>query len=503
VKIAMRECPNEAAILAFVGGTMGGPARRATEAHLAACVECRALVSELARRTSGVRPAGTAYDPTVQSQPGHEQAPSVLALPGDVIDGKYELEWTIGAGGMGLVVAAWHKLLDRRVAIKFPLPELRQGTEGRGRLLREARACARLRSEHVVRLLDVGALADGSPYVVMEYLIGRTLAERLREDGPLPTGEAVDAIVQACEALEEAHLSGIVHRDLKPSNLFETHRFDGSRVVKVLDFGIAKTAVPAAGDELAATRGAMGSPGYMAPEQLRSTRDVDERADIWALGVSLHELTTGDLPPARAEVLRRQAPGLERIVQRCLEPDPARRFAKARDLAAALAPFGGPVSRGISARLTPGGPPRAIGRTGAPRRGWWMIPVVAVGSALIAGMIAWVMKVRAPTVKSASASTSETAVATTAPVPAAAPPSSALSSVAGPAGSVAPTSSASSAAPTAPVASRRSVVRPPSPTTPSTTAQRTERGKAPEGTSGAGSQAPPLQSDSHGLLDRK
>lgn len=486
----MRECPNEAAILAFVGGTTGGPVRRQIEAHLASCADCRALVSELVRRSSGGHPSGTAFDPTVQSGPGPEYGPGPAVLPGDVLDGKYEVEWTIGAGGMGMVVAAWHKLLDRRVAIKFPLPELRSGTEGRGRLLREARACARLRSEHTVRLLDVGALADGSPYVVMEYLIGRTLAERLREDGPLPAAEAVDALVQACEALAEAHVAGIVHRDLKPSNLFETHRFDGSRVVKVLDFGIAKAAALSADDDLAATRGAMGSPGYMAPEQLRSTRDVDERADVWALGVSLHELVTGELPPSRADVLRRQAPGLERVVQRCLEPDPARRFPKARDLAVALAPFGGPVSRAIAGRLGPVAAGGVVERRRSARRGWWMIPAAAVGSAVIAGIIAWMMKVRAPANRVASGPPSGVLAATA--------PSSGVASSSVPTASI-PAPTAPSVPPAASVpaatstASHRPVSRPaPAPTT-TAAATPASRAVVPVAT----------ETDPHGLLDRK
>ena len=351
---------------------MTGVSRRTTEAHLAECGECRALVSQLARASAvGARESDAAFAATVPAP----QVPCAPVLPGQVIGGKYEVEWTIGAGGMGVVVAAWHEVLRQRVAIKFPTPELRQASEPRERLIREARACARLRSEHAVRLLDVGTLDDGSPYVVMEYLSGRTLAERLREDGPLPVAEAVDTIIQVCEALEEAHLAGIVHRDLKPSNLFETQRFDGSRLVKVLDFGIAKSAA-LSGEALTSTRGVMGSPGYMAPEQLRSTRDVDARADIWSLGVTLHELITGELVPLGGELSRIEPPALARVVRRCLEQDPARRFQTARELVAALASYGGSVSRGIALRLSSAPARRAIQPP-------WAIVGVALGAVLV------------------------------------------------------------------------------------------------------------------------
>jgi serine/threonine-protein kinase len=349
-------CLSEDAVVGFMRGQSVGAARREVEAHLASCGECRALVSELARGSasaalgmvsSGARLAreSPALAPTV---PSSSSGPSPLlpVQPGQTIGGKYEVEWTIGAGGMGVVVAAVHKVLGQRVAIKFPVPALRRASEGRERLIREARACAQLRSEYAVRLLDVGTLDDGSPYVVMEYLVGRTLAERLLEEAPLPRAEAIDSLVEACEALGEAHAKGIVHRDLKPSNLFETHRFDGSRVIKVLDFGIAKYRAHAGEDALTVTREVMGSPAYMAPEQLRSTRDVDARADIWALGVTLRELLTGKLDDARVE-----PPALERVVLKCLELDPARRYATVEDLAKALAPFGSNVAQGIASRL--------------------------------------------------------------------------------------------------------------------------------------------------------
>src|SRR5260370_12369093 len=164
-----------------------------------------------------------------------------LPLPGETIAGKYLVERVIGAGGMGVVVAARHERLGQRVAIKFVRGEAARDANAVARFLREARAAATLSSEHVAKVLDVGELEGGAPYMVMEYLAGVDLGEVLRKKGPLPIPEALGAVLQACEALAEAHSMGILHRDLKPSNVFVTKRPDGSPLIKVLDFGISKT----------------------------------------------------------------------------------------------------------------------------------------------------------------------------------------------------------------------------------------------------------------------
>jgi serine/threonine-protein kinase len=388
----MRNCPTEDAVLAFVGGTVTYVSRGEMEHHLAECGDCRELVSELARDSrSGLRhsPGATTHALGAGPAPTSGDRPSTAAAdvvpdgahPGQVIGDKYEVERVLGLGGMGVVVAAWHRVLGEKVAIKFPLPELRDAPEVHERLLREARACARLRSEHAVRLLDVGTLDTGLPYVVMEYLAGRTLAERLRDDGVLPVPLAVDSIVQACDALEEAHAAGIVHRDLKPSNLFETRRFDGSTLVKVLDFGIAKAPAHAGAEPLTTTHAIMGSPAYMAPEQLRNTRDVDARADIWALGVTLQELVTGDR--ATTGVARIRPAGLARVLQRCLRDEPAQRYGSARELAEALVPYGSDLSRGVVSRLRAQAPPAP----GARSRAWLL--AACVGAAALVGAGAW------------------------------------------------------------------------------------------------------------------
>src|SRR3974390_189337 len=160
---------------------------------------------------------------------------SAPVQPGQVLAGKYRVERVLGMGGMGVVVAAMHTELDQRVALKFLLPAAMANSVAVGRFSQEARAVVRLKSEHVARVIDVGRLETGAPYIVMEYLEGMDLGTRLEEKGPLPVVEAVDFLRQACEAVAEAHALGIIHRDLKPRNLFVTSGVDGHPLVKVLD----------------------------------------------------------------------------------------------------------------------------------------------------------------------------------------------------------------------------------------------------------------------------
>jgi serine/threonine-protein kinase len=289
--------------------------------------------------------------------------------PGDVILGKYRIERVIGLGGMGAVVSARHLQLDERVAIKFLLPEMLSHEEVVQRFLREAKAAIRIRSEHCVRILDVGTLETGAPYMVMEYLEGRDLAAIGEEQKQLPIPDVVDWVLQAGEALAEAHQLGIVHRDLKPANLFLTRRADGTPAVKVLDFGISKQAASGADAGVTKTQAVLGSPRYMSPEQMRSTKDVDARADVWALGAVIHELVSG-YPPFDAETMtalcaailqdpprsmrasRPDAPPeLEAVVRVALEKDRDRRFGNVAQLAAALAPFGSPSARASAERI--------------------------------------------------------------------------------------------------------------------------------------------------------
>jgi serine/threonine-protein kinase len=272
---------------------------------------------------------------------------------GDILLGKYRVERVLGAGGMGAVVAARHLKLDQRVAIKVLLPGALEDSEIVARFEREARASAKMKSEHIARVTDVGTLESGTPYMVMEYLEGEDLDMLLRRKRSLPIDQAVELVVQTCEVLSEAHEIGIVHCDLKPANLFCVKRPGGRLSIKVLDFGISKLMT----EDPTTARGIMGSPAYMSPEQIRSAHSVDARADIWAIGVVLYELLTGILPftgrtlpgmltsiaiepTPSVRHLRVDVPvALDAAIQTCLQMDPAARYPSASDLARALAPF--------------------------------------------------------------------------------------------------------------------------------------------------------------------
>jgi serine/threonine-protein kinase len=269
---------------------------------------------------------------------------------GAVLAGRYRVERVLGQGGMGVVVKAMHLQLHQPVAMKFLLPEVLGNQQVVQRFLREAQAAVRLKSEHVARVIDVGSLESGAPYMVLEYLEGADLSNFPRNQ--LSVGGVVDLVLQACEALAEAHSLGIVHRDVKPANFFITRGSDGVPLLKVLDFGISKT--PVTGSNLTATQSVMGTPAYMSPEQMRSSRDVDHRTDIWALGVVLFELLQG-VPPFGGDTFSSMVikvvndplprmtvplPGeLDAIIYRCLEKDPARRFQNVAELAQALARY--------------------------------------------------------------------------------------------------------------------------------------------------------------------
>jgi cytochrome c peroxidase len=292
-----------------------------------------------------------------------ESGPSPVK-EGDLLAGKYRVERILGVGGMGVVVAARHEQLDQRVAIKFVRDEALGNEDAVARFIREARAAVKLKSEHAAKVLDVGTLESGAPYMVMEYLEGSDLGAVLRDTGPLTVEVVAEYIAQACEAVAEAHAAGIVHRDLKPQNLFLTRTVGGGARVKVLDFGVSKTlGNSTGGGGLTQTRSMLGSPLYMSPEQMRSSRDVDARSDVWALGVVLFELLTRRWPyeaesmpelvlkvvtepPQSLAELRPDIPqAMIDVVERCLKKDPAERYANAAELALALEPLAPPESR--------------------------------------------------------------------------------------------------------------------------------------------------------------
>jgi serine/threonine-protein kinase len=298
---------------------------------------------------------------------------------GEVLDGKYRIERVLGVGGMGVVVAAWHVELEQRVAIKFLHSQTDARLEAGKRFRREARAAAKIRSEHVARVFDVGSLASGTPFIVMEFLDGNNLTHEMRDRRQLPLGEAIDYILQAIEALSEAHAFGMVHRDLKPANLFLARRPDGSRVIKVLDFGITKLGTDSVQEEEAITGAEVliGSPQYMSPEQLSNTQNVDARSDMWSLGAILYKMLSGRPPyqgtsipmlhaavlrdtPAPLSSFRNDVPAaLDAVMARCLAKNPDDRFGSVADLAQALTPWSSPMGRANAERAA-----RVLSNTG-------------------------------------------------------------------------------------------------------------------------------------------
>ena len=273
------------------------------------------------------------------------------AFGGAPFAGKYTVERILGQGGMGTVFEARHRRLGQRVAIKVLGSDLRDYPELVTRFEREARAAGALTSRHAVRVFDIDVTEDGTPFIVMELLSGADLARIVERDGPVSPARAARWVIEACDAIAEAHALGIIHRDIKPSNLFLT-----AEGVKVLDFGIAKRV---ASQEASITHAVapLGTPQYMSPEQVRCAKDVDARSDVWSLGVTLFELVTGSTPfahespsaciasiaadpvPDPRELRPDLSPDFVAIILRALEKDASRRFPSVADLVAALAPF--------------------------------------------------------------------------------------------------------------------------------------------------------------------
>ncbi len=287
--------------------------------------------------------------------------------PGTVLLGKYRVDEVLGTGGMGRVLRASHQYLAQSVAIKVLLPQMAESPSTVARFLREAQATVRLKNEHIARVIDVGTMPDGTPFMIMEYLEGNDLNQILRHHGPQTAPIVCDLMLQACEGMSEAHAMGIVHRDIKPSNYFITRRPDGSMLLKILDFGISKT--PVGFEELTGAQAVIGTPSYMAPEQMKSGREADARSDIWSMGVVMYQLLQGR-PPFSGEsyaelVLKVGAEppsplhvplpaGLANVIFRCLEKNSKLRPQDVGELARSLAPYASdPIAAAqIAARTT-------------------------------------------------------------------------------------------------------------------------------------------------------
>ncbi|WP_438006600.1 serine/threonine-protein kinase [Sorangium sp. So ce321] len=314
---------------------------------------------------------------------------------GSLIAGRYRVNRLLAKGAMGAVVAATHVELDELRAIKLLLPATAADPEMCERFLREARIAARLKSDHVVKVHEIGQLDGGLPFMVMEFLAGRDLRVIRKQRGPLPIEEATLYVIQACDALAEAHALGLVHRDVKPANLFLTHAGDGAPCIKVLDFGISKVSRAASlgVSEMQTSTGQMlGTPHYMPPEQMRGQRDVDARADIWAIGSLLYVLLTGRypmharsvqtvslvlggkfVPSLPSKVRRGLTPEIDPIIMRCLERDRDRRWPDVAELALALSPFAPPAAQPLVERIQ-----RVL--RGGPREGTAGAPASAGGA---------------------------------------------------------------------------------------------------------------------------
>jgi eukaryotic-like serine/threonine-protein kinase len=420
------DCLDEETILGFCRGQLAEEARSRAQEHISTCDECRQLVSAVARSSfvetppradltepssdrdsernaaeprpllRRLDPAMAATTPIGASALGPPASP---VQPGEILAGKFEVERVLGAGGMGIVVAARHTQLDQRVALKFLLPVACEVPGAVARFLREGKAAARITSEHVARVMDTGVLAGGAPYLVMEYLEGLDLGALVQQRGGLPADEAIEYVLQACEAIVEAHDLGIVHRDLKPANLFLAHRADGSPLVKVLDFGISKVAGSGSRSQLTSASVLMGSPRYMSPEQMMSAKDVDARTDVWALGVILYELVTGKAvwhadtmqglcaliasapAPRLRESVANAPPILEDVICRCLAKAVGDRIASVADLAQALEPIAPSTSRTSIERILRVGRRDRGAASGPPRSGGPLRAMGGVASA--------------------------------------------------------------------------------------------------------------------------
>ena len=342
-----------------------------------------------------------------------EDAQPGPGLHAGAVFGRYTIVRPMGVGGMGAVYEATHNDLKKRVALKTLHRVVAADPAIRARFVQEGQAASRIRHPHVVDVSDVG-VQEGLPFLVMEYLDGEDLRRRFDREGRLDPGDLVALMLPLLSAVGAAHEEGIVHRDLKPENIFLARTRDGAVIPKVLDFGISKMTDAGRPAGLTASSSVLGTPFYMAPEQARSSRNVDARADLYALGVILYEGLTGKVPyPGEnlfvvltaaalggCEAPRALRPeidaGLEAVVLRAMAVAPDDRYPDATALGRALLPFATAEARARWATMFGGGPVRTVvdpevrpapAGTSGRRREWILgaaalatVVLVAVGS---------------------------------------------------------------------------------------------------------------------------
>jgi serine/threonine-protein kinase len=321
--------------------------------------------------------------------PPSESTDDWIPAPGTLLAGRYQVEGLIGSGGMAAVLAAIQTDLGRRVAIKLLPPRAAKSALGVERFIREARAASAIDSDHVVRLFEVGRLESGTPFMVMEFLVGAPLSRTIERRGPLPLTEGIDYFLQTAVAIAHCHAIGVVHRDLKPENIMVLENPGQRGHVKVLDFGISKADwfeqehTPS----LTGTSDVFGTPTHMSPEQVRSSKSVDYRTDIWAMGVVLYEIFAGKPPfiaeslpalsamivsdePTPPSHLRPDLPAeLERLVLRCLAKRAENRPQSVHEIAEALAPFAAPSSHAHLDRIFAIALAKQLGASAGPAAG--------------------------------------------------------------------------------------------------------------------------------------
>ncbi|MCB9556090.1 MAG: serine/threonine protein kinase [Deltaproteobacteria bacterium] len=319
-----------------------------------------------------------------------EPLPSQGNALGTILDGQIELEQVCGEGAMGTVYRAYQHSMDRYVAVKIMRPELTTNQALVRRFRREARAAAKLSHPSIITVYLVGDTDEGLPFIAMEYVEGITLEALCEQHAPLPVARAFDIATQIASALTEAHEHGVIHRDLKPGNILLSSKRSGRDEIKVVDFGIAKISEGDEESQLTQTGAVFGTPYYLSPEQASGAK-VDQRSDVYSLGVVLYHMLTGalpfrgsssmevllqhikELPPPPRTINPALSPAVENVILTSLEKDPQRRYQSAQAFADAMAQATQHLAPGASLHLPPTALPEAgPSELGASAPGDWL-----------------------------------------------------------------------------------------------------------------------------------